>query len=172
MEVNDAMAKKIQDDLVSGRPSSMYQIGPLTVRASSIRMVQNDDYERKTFKRGIDLSDPAKREEVKQFEREFNEFLSDQPNEKQTFEHYLVFLKVIHFSKAPQVAQGGYERFSIGSMLVHDYLKYDELFQKHSALADLQVRRAYAETKELEGYDKILPQISPDDEINVTDIPF
>ena len=144
------------------RPDTKLEIGPLNFRKSDIQIIEMED--RVINGRGIDLSDPLRREEVWQFENEFNEFLEGQPKEKQTIEHYLQDRKLASFQK-PRIAQSGYERF--GMMSIINPQVFSGVYQKYGAM---QAMSAYEE-RNMPELDKAKETLFSD-EINVKEIPF
>lgn len=147
------------------RTDQKIDLGPISFKKGDIQLIEMDEII--SAKRGIDLSDPIKREEVRQFEKEFNEFIQEQPKEKRTFEHYLKDRKIVSFSVS-RIAQSGIERFDTGKMIIHDTQLFNEIYQKYNAI---QAMKTYEEKNMPELKDFKQTEFLMD-EINVKDIPF
>ena len=152
----------------SYHPGHIIEIGQLSFKKSEIQLIQMED-NFSDNRKGINLSDPAKHEEVKKFEEEFNDFITSQPEEKRTFDHWLIEKRIISFSRPVKIAKSGLERFDPGSMVVHNTGLFTEYNQKYAAMNSM---REYA-----------LRQLPPDlkaqketmfesEEINISQIPF
>ena len=140
-------------------------IGPIGFRKSDIQIIEMGD--EVSAKRGIDLADPIQREEVSRFEKEYTEFMTAQPKEKQTLEHYIKHKKVASFFQ-PRIAQSGMERFNQGKTIIHNPIAFQDIWQKQAAMTAMQ---AYTERNMPEHQEFRDTKFSAD-EINVKEIPF
>mgnify|MGYP001592951784 CR=1 FL=1 len=162
LEIKDVWEKDIY------RPDHKISIGPISFKKGDIQLIQLE--ENNVFQKGINLSDPIKREEIKQFEKDFLTFCETQSQEKQTFNHWLIELKIINFIKLPCVAQSGLEGFDLGSMILHKPETFNDYSQKWNALQTMKGYRARQLLTEIQNAKETMFEMS--DEINVKDIPF
>lgn len=166
--ITEAEAQKLNEIFLNDRVagSEVMKIGPISFRKSEIKLIQIDEVRALTGL--IDLSDPAQRTEIEQFEKDFLAFIATQSKEKQTFDHWLINLGIIGFAKPSRIVQSGLEGFDQGSMLIYKPQTYGEYSKKWSAY---NYMGWYREKKSL-----VIPEketlFEMSDEINVKDIPF
>ena len=149
------------------RPDHKISIGPISFKKGDIQLIQLE--ENNVFQKGIDLSDPLQRENVRQFEKEFNDFCASQLEPQRTFEHFLQDKKIISFRRPARIAQSGMERFDLGLMMIHNTILFEEYNQKHAAI---NFMREYAEKRLPKDLENQKDTMFESEEINVKDIPF
>lgn len=100
------------------------------------------------------------KEQIKEFEKEYNTWLSTFKGEKNYAEkYYMAYMGAIRLKP------------SVINFSIHDQEKYQELSEKFSSLSRLKRYREYAERKrEEEQYD--FSVFEKEEEIDVSKIPF
>ena len=101
------------------------------------------------------------------FERDLNEFYQKQPESRQSWEWYLQANRAITGGKIAKYENR--ERLKSFAIYAPNLKFYAELELKRQSLATLKDRRDFAQKQELRELEKSAP---PDDEIDVSQIPF
>ena len=145
------------------KPDQKIDLGPLSFKKGDITLIETgyDDSDR----RNIDLSDPIKREEVRQFEKELTDWQNTQPEGKQSFEHWCIFKKIIGFHPP----KNDFQRWELSQSVVYNPGAYTEYTKKYSAMCSMRNFEARTLPPNLESQKETL--FEPE-EINVKDIPF
>jgi len=151
----------------SYRPDQKIDLGPISFKKADVQIIEMG--ENVSYRRGIDLSDPIKREEVRQFEMKFNEWCQKQAKEKQLIEFWLEEKKIISFIQPPELDKWGYERYQLGRLVIHDPVAYTIDNQNYDAMKAMRNFASRSLSQDLETQKETLFE---SEEINVKDIPF
>ena len=153
----------------SYKPDQKIDLGPLSFKKADVQIIELG--EAVSYRRGVDLSDPIKREEVRQFEMKFNEWCQKQPKEKQVIEFWLEEKKIISFIQPPEINKtfGIYERWQLGRIVIHDAVAYTSDNQNYDAMKAMRNFASRSLPQDLETQKETL--FDPE-ELNVKDIPF
>ena len=144
------------------RPDHKINLGPLSFKKSDIQLIEMGS-ESTNYR--IDLSDSVQREEIRQFEKEFESFQESQPENKRSFEHWLISKRIIGF----RPPRDDFKRVELSKIWVFNPNLFTEYNKKYSALMAM---KSFAERQLPTDLETQKETLFESEEINVKDIPF